>query len=260
MNVIVCIKQVPSGSVCLDDRGILERSQSGGRLNPGDSYALEAAMQIAETAGGQVTALTMGPESGAQILRTAFSVGVSHGVLVCDRAFAGADVYATAYTLSQAIRQLPPFDVIVCGQQTADGGTAQLPFSLAAQLGIPAVGWIKALEIREGQLILKQELSGGTQQAEPGTPCLLSVGAGIGSPRLPSLRGQLKAKNAPIQVMSLKDLRDQDPLHYGLAGSCTRVTALQQLKREKKNAPIPLSGEGGAEKILSLCREVKAYG
>ena len=260
MNVLVCIKGVPSGSIPMENNGILARDRGGSERNPGDSYALEAALQIAEKTHGQVTVLTMGPSSGEAILRTALAMGAKAGILLSDPAFAGADVYATAYTLSQGIRRLSGWDVILCGQQTTDGGTAQLPFSLADRLGIPALGWVKKLEISGDRLILSQELSEGTQQVEVGCPCLIAVGKEIGIPRSPSLRSQLKARNQKIRVLTLGDLEDQNPDHYGLSGSHTRVIQVLQVKKERKNPPLCLSGQEGAEKILKLCREVPAHG
>ena len=188
MRIVVCIKQVPSASIPMDDSGNLDRSQAGGQLNPGDLYALEAGLQLAEALSGQVTALTMGPASAEAVLKTAFSMGADQGVLLSDPAFAGGDVYATARTLSQGIRALGGADLVICGQQTTDGDTGQLPSSLGAQMGIPTLGWVKKLEVAGNQLLVSQELSLGTQQAQVSLPCLLAVGEGIGRVRVPSLR------------------------------------------------------------------------
>ena len=106
MNVVVCIKQVPAKSVPMGRSGALDRSQAGGRLNPRDLFALEAGLRIAEETGGRVTALTMGPQSVEDCLKTALAMGAEEAVLLCDRAFAGADVYATAGTLARGIRAL----------------------------------------------------------------------------------------------------------------------------------------------------------
>lgn len=95
MKIMVCIKQVPSASIPMDGSGILDRSQAGGQLNPGDAYALEAARKLKSALGGEIIALTMGPESAEQVLRRALSLGADRGVLLSDRAFAGADVYVT---------------------------------------------------------------------------------------------------------------------------------------------------------------------
>ena len=169
-------------------------------------------------------------------------------------------MYATAYTLSQGIQALGGADLVICGQQTTDGDTGQLPSSLGAQLGIPTLGWVKKLEIAGNQLVVSQELSLGTQQAQVSLPCLLAVGEGIGRVRVPSLRSQLRARQKQIRVLRLADLEDRDPTHYGQAGSLTRVTAVKTLEKSRKHSPIPLSGEEGARRILAELREVAAHG
>ncbi len=264
MNVLVCIKQVPSRSVPIDgSSGVLDRSQAGGRINPWDLYALEAALRIAEKTGGQVTALTMGPESAEKSLKTALSMGAQSGVLLSHRAFAGADVYATAFTLAQGIRSLGTFDVVVCGQQTTDGDTAQLPFSLAVQLGIPAVGWVKGLAVEGDTLCVQQELSGGTQQVKITAPCLLAVGEGIGKPRIPSLREQLRARSREIRRIGLSDLENKDPDCYGLAASPTRVVSVSEIHQTAHAPAQQLPPNDAAEKIFTIwqrAREEGAYG
>lgn len=255
MDVVVCVKQVPARSVPMDRTlGVLDRSQAGGQLNPRDLYALEAGLRLAKASGGTVTALTMGPDSAQDSLRTALSMGVDQAVLLCDRAFAGADVYATATALAQGIKALGDFDVVVCGQQTTDGDTAQLPFSLAVRLNIPALGWVKGLD--EKKLTVDQELSLGTQRVELRAPCLLAVGEGIGCPRIPSLRDQLSAKRKPIEKLTLSDLEDQDPVRYGLIGSPTRVVSTQEVEPVEGREPVRLCPEKLAD---LLCQEWKSW-
>lgn len=256
MNVVVCIKQVPSRSVPMDGRlGVLDRSQAGGQMNPMDYYALEAGLRLAKAAGGSVTALSMGPECAEQCLRTALGMGVDRAVLMCDAAFSGADVYATAYTLAQGIRALGSFDLVVCGQQTTDGDTAQLPFSLAVQLNIPALGWVKVLDVEH--LTVDQELSLGTQRSEIKTPCLLAVGEGIGAPRIPSLRDQLTAKKKPIQYLKCSDLKECDPACYGLAASPTRVVSTRMAETVEGAEPVRLPPEELAGLLLHECRRLR---
>ena len=260
MNVIVCIKQVPSGSLPLDDTGILDRSRGSSQLNPGDFSALEAGLQIGEQTGGRVTAVTMGPKSAEAALRTAYGLGADRGILLCDPAFAGADVYATAYTLSQGISGIKDWDVILCGQQSTDGDTAQLPFSLARQLNIPALGWVKKLEVNNDGLQVSQELSDGTQTVKISGPCLLAVGKEAVQVRSPSLRCQLQARSREIMTMGLADLKDRDPGHYGQAGSCTQVIQVKNITKKRKNTPQVLSGPEGAARLIRLCREVTDHG
>ena len=252
MHILVCIKQVPAGSVPLDStNGVLDRSLAGTDLNPFDTYAIEAALRLKETFGGSVTALTMGPPSAKSVLQTAFSIGVDGGVLLSDRAFAGADVFATARTLAAGIKTLSPFDYIVTGQQSTDGDTAQLPASLAVQLQLPFVPWVKAIEMEtDNRLRLSQELSRGTQEILVSAPCLLSVGAGIGSVRLPNLRDKLRAKSKPIQLLTLADLQDTDATHYGLLASPTRVCHIETVEQAAKTAIQPTDVPQAVEALL----------
>lgn len=259
MNVLVCVKQVPAKSVPMDKaNGVLDRSQAGGQLNPRDFYALEVGLQIAEATGGTVTAMSMGPQAAEKSLRTALSMGASEAVLLCDKAFAGADVYATAFTLAQGIRALGGFDVVICGLQTTDGDTAQLPYSLAEQLQIPGIGWVKKLqEIQPDRLTVCQELSYGTQQATVQTPCLLAVGEGIGKPRLPSLSSQLKSKKKPIRQLGLADLALTDPTSYGLQASPTRVVSIREVVQTQKATPVQDAAPIAASCILHAWKAAK---
>ena len=253
MKIILCVKQVPASSLPTDETGILDRSRGAAMGNPGDRWAMEAAARLKEALGGSVTALTMGPESARAVLQTAFSMGADRGVLMSHRAFAGADVYATGYTLAQGIRALGGADLVICGQQTTDGDTAQLPSSLGAQLGYRVYGWVKGLELPEGQLYVHQELSGGTQRALVRLPAVLAVGEGIGSPRIPSLRSQLAARSRPVEVLTPEDLEDRDPEHYGLAGSPTRVVKVRQVEHRPRREPMDLSPAQAAQMIREVC-------
>ena len=256
MEVIVCIKQVPSVSLPRDAG--LDRSR-GGQLNPCDAYALEAGLRLAEWFGGRVTALTMGPAGAEQVLRTALAMGADRAVLLCDQAFAGADVLATGYALSQAVRALGTADWIVCGQHSTDGDTAQLPASLAAQLELPLFGWVKGITPEGENLSVSQELSQGTQIAQASAPCVLAVGPEIGVPRMPSLRRQLQAKGKPLVRLGPADLPDQDPKHYGQAGSATRVVSVQEIRRQARQQPLAISSASAAQRILALVKEAEAH-
>lgn len=256
MNVLVCIKQVPAKSVPMDKAsGVIDRSKAGGKINPWDLYALEAGLRIAQSTGGKVTALSMGPNSAQQSLKEALSMGADEAVLLCDRAFAGADVWATAYTLSKGIEALGNFDVVVCGQQTTDGDTAQIPSSLAVQLGIVGIGWIKKIEtVHDYSLSVLQELSFGTQRVKVNCPCLLSVGEGIGRVRIPSLRDQLKAKRKEIKVLTLEDLKNKNAQSYGLCASPTRVVKIHEVTHSTKTSALEVDAKAAAKLIFEEIR------
>ena len=128
MNITVCIKQVPgSNKVEVDPvTGVLKRDGADSKMNPYDLYALEAAVRLKEKHGGHISVITMGPPSAEEVIREAFALGADEGYLITDRKFAGADVLATAYTISQGVKMAGHFDVILTGKQTTDGDTAQV--------------------------------------------------------------------------------------------------------------------------------------
>ncbi|MDZ5010546.1 electron transfer flavoprotein subunit beta, partial [Clostridium perfringens] len=131
--------QVPGTSkVEVDEKtGVLKRDGIDTKMNPYDLYALETAFNIKEQKGGEVNVISMGPPQAMEVIREAFSMGADNGILISDRKFAGADVLATAYTISQGIRKSGEFDLIICGKQTTDGDTAQVGPEIAEYLDIP---------------------------------------------------------------------------------------------------------------------------
>jgi electron transfer flavoprotein beta subunit len=199
------------------ETGVLIRSSAGGVINPYDLFALEAALQAAAalqigTDTGELFVMTMGPPQAEQALREGLAMGAASAILLSDPAFSGADVAATSRTLAEGLRKHGVPDLLFCGQQTTDGDTAQLPFALAARLGIPALGWVKGIEYfrKEGYSVL-QELSGGTVRVRGDYPALFAVGREAVHPRAPSLPRRLAARKLPITVWGLADLPDGTP-------------------------------------------------
>ena len=207
--------------------GVLLRGTGEVRINPYDKAALETAIRLKEKTGGEVTALTMGPASAKEVLKEAYAMGADTGILISDPAFAGADVFATSYTLAQAIRAAGPFECIICGRQTTDGDTAQTAPAIAAQLEVPCVSWVSKIlsaterEITVGQQLTEQEL---TLKVE--FPCVISVNAEIAVARIPALRRKIQAGKQEFPTLGLADMADKTPAHYGLEGSPTQVKKL----------------------------------
>lgn len=257
MKIAVCIKQVPSGSADMDySLGVLKRTGAGNMLNPADLYAIEAALQAKEALAAKgtdsvVCAITMGPASAQSVLQEAIAMGADRGVLLCDKAFAGADVYATAFAIASGMAALGGFDLVFCGQQSTDGDTAQLPFSLAVQLGASAVGWAKSMErITDTNITVLQELSGGVQRLTAALPAVVAVGADAVVPRAATLRNKLQARKAPIQTLGLENLAVPDAALYGLKASPTRVIRVYEADMTAKAKPLPLTPSEAAERIL----------
>ena len=226
MNIIVCIKPVPGTTqVEIDpETGVLKRDGVESKMNPYDLYALETALRIKESYGAEVTVITMGPPQSQEVIREAFMMGVDRGFLLSDRRFGGADVLATSYTLAQGIKAAGKFDLIICGKQTTDGDTAQVGAELAEFLNIPHVTCVSKLgSITESSITAELDLPLHIGTAEIAFPCLITVEKGIFEPRLPSYKRKLATRDREITVLTLDDMPDKDPKHYGLNGSPTQV-------------------------------------
>jgi electron transfer flavoprotein beta subunit len=226
MNILVCIKQVPdTNKVEVDPvTGVLKRNGVESKMNPYDLYAIETALRIKEQQGGSITVVTMGPPQAAGIIREAFAMGVDQGALISDRKFGGADVLATSYALSQGIRKLGTFDLILCGKQTTDGDTAQVGPEISEWLQIPCLSNVsKISEITNEALVAEMDMAHDIEIAKIKLPCLLAVDKDIFMPRLPSYVKKQQTKDKEILVLTLNDMEDKDEKNYGLNGSPTQV-------------------------------------
>lgn len=249
MNIFVCIKQVPStNKVQVDERtGVLKRDGIASKMNPYDLFALEAALRLRDQGGGTVTVGTMGPPQAEAIVREAYMLGVDMGYVFSDRRLGGADVLATSYTLSQAIRSVGDFDLILCGKQTTDGDTAQVGPAIAEHLGIPHAAWVKRIELSGDGINVEQHLQDVIEIAHIPFPCLVTVEQDIFVPRLPSLKMARKISGKPIHIHPLDTFLDTNPNHYGLAGSPTQV---ERIFCPKNDVEQEIWGAEGASKKL----------
>lgn len=225
MNIIVCIKQVPETTEVRinPETNTLIREGVKSIINPFDMYAIEEGVRLKEKFGGRVTAITMGPPQAEAALREAISIGVDEGILISDRAFAGSDTWATSYTLACAIKKIGEFDLLICGRQASDGDTAQVGPGISAHLDIPQITYVKKIEeVKEKSMRVERMTEEGFEIIETPLPALLTVVKEINEPRLPSLKGMLKAKSARITLWTQKEL-NLDPRQIGLEGSPTQV-------------------------------------
>lgn len=259
MRVIVCIKQVPATTqVGIDPQtNTLIRQGVESIINPFDTYALEEGVRIRERVGGAVTVITMGPPQAEEALRECVSLGADEAILLSDQAFAGADTLATSYTLAKAIEKLEPFDIVLCGRQTADGDTGQVGPELAEWLGVPIVTNVRKIhEISESNSLLERMMEEGYEVIEMPLPGIISVVKEINTPRLPSLRGMVRAKSAKIQVWTAQDLNlDKDAI--GLAGSPTRVIKAFTPPKAQRGELIQGKVENQVEQLVSKLKEIK---
>ncbi len=258
MNIVVCIKQVPdAASVKWDhETGTLIRDGVQSVINPFDYNAIEAALTLRDELGGRVTAVTMGPPQAQDAIREAMSMGVDDGLVVSDRAFAGADTLATTYTLSRAIRKLGDVDAVFCGKQAIDGDTAQVGPGLAVRLDLPCVTCVGEMEILEGGrgLRVRRMCEQGYDVVETEFPVLLTVLASLNTPRVPSLKGKMRARKAEIPLWSAEDIGAEEG-KIGLAGSPTKVFSTHIPKFEAKREMLPGSPEEQVEALVEKLRE-----
>lgn len=254
MKIAVCMKQVPGTSEGNMDpkTGVLIRSGLETIVNVYDKAALEAALRLREQHGGEIHVFTMGPEKAQEVLREAYAMGADRGYLVSDRAFGGADVLATSYTLMQAIRSAGEYDLILCGRQTTDGDTAQVGTALAEWIGWLQINWVTGLKLCGEQIAAEYLTDEGTAQMRAELPCVIAVERDSFIPRMPSLKLKMQGRKKEIHVIGLQELEDQNPEHYGLAGSATRVKKIFAPERTKQNDVVSMSGAEAAEYILGI--------
>ena len=227
MHIITLIKQVPDTTdVQLDPKtGSLIREGVESIINPDDSHALEAAITLKETQGGKVTVLSMGPPQAIDAISEAIAMGADGGILLTDKAFAGADTWATSATLGQAIKKIGKYDLILCGRQAIDGDTAQIGPQVAGYLGVPQVTYVCEFEdVKKKSMVLKRRLENGYERVRCSLPALVTVIGELNTPRYPMVGGLIDACNtkSPIKVWNAADIGAQTS-DVGLEGSLTHV-------------------------------------
>ena len=255
MDILVCIKQVPgSTNVEVDPvTGVLKRSGIPSKINPYDLYGLETAFSLTERFGGSVNCITMGPPQAKAIIEEAMCMGAKGGTVLSDRKFAGADVLATAYTLSQGIEKSGHYDLIICGKQTTDGDTAQVGAEISEYLGLPNVSNVLSVDdYRDGKLQLTVSLDDAIVSLEIGLPCLISMDSDINTPRLPSYRIKKSLPENAVRFLSFNDFEDQDANHYGLSGSATQVERIYPPEKITEKQVITGDAQAQTDALFAL--------
>jgi electron transfer flavoprotein beta subunit len=258
MNIVVCIKQVPGTTeIKIDpETNTLVREGVESIINPFDCYALEEAVRLRERCGGKVVAISMGPPQADAALRETISLGADEAILLSDRAFAGSDTWATSYVLSEAIAKIADYDVVICGRQTLDGDTGQVGPELSEMLGIPFVAYVsKVEEIKDGYIRVQRMVEEGYETIEMTLPAAITVAKEINVPRLPSLRGSMKAKTAQIPVWTAADIGVEGD-KVGIAGSPTRVVKVFFPQRTHKAEMLQGNQEEQVEQLLERLQNI----
>ncbi len=260
MKILVCIKQVPgSTNVEVDPvTGVLKRDGIQSKMNPYDLYALETALNLTEKFGGTVEVITMGPPQAKAVITEAICMGVKRGTVLSDRRFAGADVLATAYTVSQGIKKVGDFDLIICGKQTTDGDTAQVGAEVAEFLDLPNVANVLSVkDVKEGKITLSASQDEKVVEMAVKMPCLISVDGDINTPRLPSYKVRKCVTEDMITFLSLDDFDDQNIKNYGLSGSATQVEKIFPPEKNTEKHSIEGTPQEQADELYDLIRRIK---
>jgi electron transfer flavoprotein beta subunit len=259
MDIIVFVKQVPNTTeVKLDPKtGNLIREGIESIINPDDRHALEAAVSLKEKLGGKVTVLSMGPPQAIDAVSEAMGMGADEGILLTDRAFAGADTWATSSTLGKAVEKMGEFDLVICGRQAIDGDTAQIGPQVADYLKIPQVSYVFEIEsVGKKSMVVRRRLEDGYERIECALPALLTVIGEINAPRYPKIAGLIDAcrEKAPVKIWNAADIGVQTP-EVGLEGSLTHVIKTFAPKSERRSEVIPGDAKTAARTLVESFRE-----
>ncbi len=231
MKIAVCIKQVPDteAEVRWDiPKGTLKRDGMSPITNPFDEFALEEALLTREKHGGDIVAITMGPEKANDALRNALALTVNEVHRCTDDAFAGSDTYATASVLAAALKKVGGVDVVFCGKQSTDGNTGVVGAEVAAILGwtpLTYVAKVRQIDAANRKIVVERAVEGGIEVLEAKLPAVICVIKGINDPRLPNLMGIKKAAKAQIPQWNAEEL-GVDKSKVGAAGATTKVVEI----------------------------------
>lgn len=260
MNILVCVKQVPgSNNVEVDPvTGVLKRNGIQSKINPYDLYGIETALTLAEKYGGSVESITMGPPQAKAVIEETVCMGVKRGTVLTDRKFAGADVLATAYTLSQGIKKSGEYDLIICGKQTTDGDTAQVGAEVAEYLGLPNLSNVLSVDdVKDGKLYVTASLDEKVVKMSVTLPCLISVDGDINTPRLPSYKIKKALSDDTVKFLTFADFDDQNADHYGLTGSATQVERIFPPEKNEQKFNVVGDAVAQSDELYKLLADKK---
>lgn len=278
LNIVVLAKQVPDtrnvGKDAMKADGTINRAALPAIFNPEDLNALEQALQLKDkNPGSTITLLTMGLPRAAEIIRESLYRGADTGIVLTDRALAGADTLATSYAIATAIKHLGKFDIILGGRQAIDGDTAQVGPQVAEKLGLPQVTYAESVKVEDGKAIVKRRLESGVETVECPLPLVVTVNGSADACRprnarliqkfkyavTPSEKAQLSEEKLKLvearQFLNLKEWGaaeiEADLEQCGLAGSPTKVkNVVNVVFAAKKSKVIDGADEAGLEDLI----------
>lgn len=280
-KIVVLAKQVPDtrnvGKDAMKEDGTVNRAVLPAIFNPEDLNALELALRIKdENPGTSITILTMGPPRAAEIIREGIYRGADNGILITDKRFAGSDTLATSYAISQAIKKIANYDLVVAGRQAIDGDTAQVGPQAAEKLGIPQITYAEELvSIEEKKVVIKRRLENGVETVASPLPCLVTVHSSAAECRPRNAKQLMKYKYArtslemdetPDYIKELVQKREYlnipiwtvddihaDEIWLGLSGSPTKVKNIENIVLQAKESKVLTDAD---EDINAFIREL----
>ncbi len=255
MRIVVCIKQVPDTTEVKINptTGTLIREGIPSIINPDDKSGLEAALVLKEQHGAHVTVLTMGPPQADLALREALAMGADEAIMLTDRAFGGADTWATSSTIAAAIKKLS-WDLIICGRQAIDGDTAQVGPQIAEHLHVPHVSYVTELNAGEGSIEVKRKFEDGWQRIRVKFPCLITTLKDMNQARYMSMAGIYETFKREVKVWGLNEI-EVDQANIGLKGSPTRVKSSYTKGTRSAGKVYEVDPRDGAKIIVESLKE-----
>jgi electron transfer flavoprotein beta subunit len=259
LRIAVCVKPVPDSQyydrITIDPvKKTLVRTGIPTVINELDKHAMEAALTLKDRFGGTVVVFSMAPDDAKEKLYEVLAMGADEAYLISDRAFAGADTFATSYTLACAIRQVGEFHMIFTGNESQDGGTAQVSAQLGEWMNLPHLMNVSGVEYDGEKMTIQTKIENGTMKYEVKLPCVLGITHEANTPRLTNIRGVLKAKSKPIAILRVADL-EVNREYIGLMGSPTQPGDIKVPQYERKTVVLDGTPEEIVEQIISIIRK-----
>lgn len=256
MNIVVLVKQVPDSgserSLRADDKTV-DRESADLVINEMDEYAIEEALTLKEAGGGEVTILTLGPESATDTIRKALSMGADKAVHITDPAVHGSDALQTSAIIAKALGTLE-WDLVISGAESTDGRVAVLPAMLSERLGVPQLTGARKLTVDGSTLTIERQTDGGYELVQAQSPAVVSVWDTINEPRYPSFKGIMQAKSKPVQTLSLADL-EISPDEVGLANAACEVVEFAPRPPRQAGQIVKDEGDGGVKLVEYLATQ-----
>ena len=249
MNIVVLVKQVPdtySERKLADSDHTLDRESADAVLDEINERAVEEALQLQATHGGEVTVISVGPDRATDAIRKALSMGADKAVHVSDAALHGSDAIATAKVLAKAVGTVEGVDLVLAGNEATDGRVGAVPAMVAELLGLPALTHARKVEIDGSTVKVERETDEGVLHLEATLPAVISVNEKINEPRYPSFKGIMAAKKKPVTTLTVGDL-GVDAAELGIGGSWTKVLEAAPKPPRSAGQRVEDEGDGGTK-------------